>query len=449
MSLAGVEMVFFLPVLLLLYWIGPRRIGWQNPLLLLASILFFASWTPRLLPVLAISILVDWILGRALDAAPEDANPTPRRRLLFGTSLAFNLCLLGFFKYAGFFATSLNDLITAMGLPPSLPVLRLVLPIGISYWTLSKLAYVADVYWGRLRACRSLLTFALHASFFPQLIAGPIVRGQELLPQWSRPRHLTPSLVAGGASAFLLGFALKAWAADWLGMAIATPIFSEPLIYSRGARWIGLLAYAGQIFGDFAGYSFLAIGVGRFFGVELPLNFRYPFLSRSLPELWTRWHITLNRWLFDYIYGPLTTGESFFRGRFQLGFLVVFLASGLWHGAQWTFVLWGLLHGLGLVTHFRWDAFYKSLCRRDRKWVAIRRGAPYAISAWAITQLFFVLTLIPFRTPTLAAAGEYFRLLFVRGGHVGLPIGDLESLANFLAIGAFLVGYHVLELGAL
>jgi D-alanyl-lipoteichoic acid acyltransferase DltB (MBOAT superfamily) len=446
MSLAGVEMVFFLPVLLLLYWAGPRRVGWQNTVLLLASWLFFASWSPRLLPILWISTAVDFLLGRALDAPEGTELRTRRRSLLFGASLAFNLGVLGFFKYAGFFAESLNDLLGLVGLAPSLPVLRLALPIGVSYWTLSKIAYMADVYWGRERACRSLLTFAVFVSFFPQLIAGPIVRGRELLPQWSAPRRLTPDLVAGGASAFLLGFALKAWAADWLGANLATPIFAQPELYSVPARWIGLLAYAGQIFGDFAGYSFLAIGAGRFLGVELPLNFRHPFLSRSLPELWTRWHITLNRWLFDYLYGPLTTGESFFRGRFELGFVVVFLASGLWHGAEWTFVLWGALHGLGLVVHFRWDVFYKSLCRKDRKWVKVRRSLPYMLAAWALTQIFFVLSLVPFRAPGIGATVEFAAGLFGRSGPAGLPLHDLESVANLLAITTFLVAYDVLDL---
>src|SRR5262249_25643509 len=146
---------------------------------------------------------------------------------------------------------------------------------------------------------------------------------------------------------------------------------------------------------------------------ELPQNFNYPFLSRHLLELWRRWHITLNTWLFDYIYGPMTTGDGFMRGRLELGFVIVFLASGLWHGARWTFLSWGLLHGLGLVAQYRWDLFYKGLCRKDRKWVARRKSAGYSLSAWALTQLFFVLTLVPFRAPTVPTAGAFARALVV------------------------------------
>lgn len=390
MSLAEVEFAFFFPAVFLVYWLLPRRATWQNAVLLAASYLFYASWNPRLLPLLALSTAVDYWVARYLgrELRPGDAAAKPGhehgRSAALGLSLACNLGVLGYFKYAGFFAESLNALLTAIGLPGSLPVLRLALPIGISFYTVQKIGYVLDVYYGRLEPCRSGLSFATFVAFFPQLLAGPITRGGPMLPQFSAPRRLTPEAVSSGAATFLIGLVLKAYVADLLARELVDPVFAAPGEYARGAHWAALLGYAAQVFGDFAGYSLMAIGVGRLLGFELPRNFNYPFLSTSLPEFWQRWHITLNTWLFDYLYGPLVTSRSFLRGRLDLCFLLVFGVSGLWHGATWSFVLWGVWHGLGLAAHRRWDEFYRGLCRKDRAYVALRRSTGYAAGAWLL-----------------------------------------------------------------
>jgi alginate O-acetyltransferase complex protein AlgI len=274
------------------------------------------------------------------------------------------------------------------------------------------------------------------------------VRGGELLPQYEAPRRLEAERVARGAAIFLLGFIKKAYFADYLGQYLVDPIFAAPARYSVAAHWMAMLAYAAQVFLDFSGYSEMAIGTGRLFGIELPVNFNYPFLSRSLVEMWRRWHITLNTFLFDYIYGPLTTGEGWMRGRLDLGFVVVFLISGIWHGANWTFVAWGLLHGVALVAHRRWDVFYRGLCRKDRAWVARRKSTGYAAAGWALTQLYFVLTIIPFRAPSLTAAGEFARGLWRSPGRLFYPDGltlALRPLHLLLCVG-FMIGYHLLEL---
>lgn len=168
------------------------------------------------------------------------------------------------------------------------------------------------------------------------------------------------------------------------------PVFAAPSGYATGVRWTSLFGYAAQLFSDFAGYSLMALGTGKLFGLTLPDNFHHPFLSKSLAELWRRWHISLNTWLFDYLFVPLTTGRSWFRGRTGAGFLVVFLVSGLWHGATWTFVLWGLAHGVALAGHHAYDQWYKGRCRKDRRWVTARKSRPYALASWFVTQLFFV-----------------------------------------------------------
>jgi D-alanyl-lipoteichoic acid acyltransferase DltB (MBOAT superfamily) len=238
-----------------------------------------------------------------------------------------------------------------------------------------------------------------------------------------------------------MGYVLKGWAADSIGNDVVNPIFERSAEFGMIAHWVGVGGYALQVFGDFAGYSLMAIGVGRLFGIELPVNFNFPFLSRSLPELWRRWHITLNRWLFDYIFTPLTTSHGWFRGRFDAALMVTFLASGLWHGANWTFVLWGALHGLGMVLHRRWDEAYRGLCRANRAWVQRRRSWWYTTCAWLMTIGFFVLTLVPFRSPDISTAAAYAERMFA-GSVGGLPpMGGNVMLAMLV-----FVGYHVAEL---
>ena len=445
MSLAEVEFIYFFAGVFALYWVLPRRASLQNALLLLAGYVFYYSWNPQLLWVILVATAVDYGVVRQL-AAHDDLK---RRRAALWVSIVYNLGQLCWFKYVGFFAASLNDLLSGLGVAPSLPVLHLALPIGLSYYTLQKLAYVIDVYYERAEPCDSPLRFATFVAFFPQLIAGPIVRGHQLLPQLAVARRLDPDMLRKAASAFLLGFILKAYVGDWMGQKLATPVFSAPETYSVLGHWMGLLGYAGQVFGDFGGYSFMAIGVGRAFGIELPLNFNYPFLSKNLMELWRRWHITLNTWLFDYHYGPLTTSRGWFRGRMDVGFIIVFFLSGLWHGATWGFIVWGVLHGIGLAVARRWDVYYRGLCRGDRVWVARRKTKRYAVAALIITQLFFIVTLVPFRAPTLAAGVDFFAGLFTSAG-TALPAtgGALDALNLLLCFG-FLVGYHLLELAPL
>ena len=452
MSLTEVEFCYFLPLAFLAYWMLPRRTVWQNSFLLLASYLFYASWNPRLLLLLLAATAVDYAVTTYLDRhpAPEggatgEAQRALRRRLALTISMAFNLGALGYFKFAGFFAESFNQLMTALGLPAALPILSLVLPLGISFYTLQKLGYVIDVYYGRIAACRSPLTFATFVAFFPQITAGPISRGAQLLPQLAAPRQLDPSLIAAGAGTFFLGFILKALAADSLQI-LVDPVFSQPGEFGSGAHWVALIAYATQVFCDFAGYSLIAIGCARVFGIELPVNFNYPFLATSLTDFWRRWHITLNTWLFDYIYGPITTGAGRLRGQFAAGLIIVFLVSGLWHGAKWTFITWGLLHGIGMVVHYQWGEYYRSLCRRDRSYVKLRQRPAYKAAAWVLTQGFFLMALIPFRAPSLEDAARFAGSLVGHAGNGFPALGGLRVQLNLLAIALFLVIYHLAEL---
>lgn len=444
MSFLEVDFFFFLPVVLILYWILPPRRVAQNLFLVAVSLLFYLSWNWRLLWVLVIGACLDFLVLRYFAAtAKVGQSAGARRRGALTVSLVYGLGTLAFFKYEGFFARSFNALAHTVGLGGSLPVLQLLLPLGISFFTLQRVGYLLDVYWDRAPPPRSFLDYFLFVCFFPQLAAGPISRGSELLVQLEHPRRLSAAALADGVGAFVLGYALKGWAADTIGQAWVDPVFAASEGFDRTGHALALVGYCLQVFGDFAGYSLLAIGIARLFGITLPVNFNYPFLSKSLAELWRRWHITLNRWLFDYIFTPLGTSRGWFRGRFDIAMLITFLASGLWHGASWTFVAWGLLQGFGMVVNRNWDESYRKLCRRDRKYVRIRQSVGYKLGAWGLTMSFFVFSLIPFRAGDMPRAVAFARGLFFA------PVGGHPPVANALVASAFIVGYHLLELPTL
>jgi D-alanyl-lipoteichoic acid acyltransferase DltB (MBOAT superfamily) len=442
MSFTEVEFFFFLPVVLLVHWMLPRSRRFQNVFLLAVSLLFYAAWNYRFLALVVTGAVVDFIAIQQMEGDPDrDGRLNARRRVALTVSLVFSLGALGFFKYESFFAQSLNTVFERLGARGQLPVLHLLLPLGISFFTLQRIGYVLDVYWGRIKPTKSVLDFLLFSCFFPQLAAGPISRGSELMVQLERPRRLTAEMLADGSVAFLLGFTMKAWAADVIGLSWVDPVFAASARFGRTAHIAAALGYPLQVFGDFAGYSLMAIGVARLFAITLPVNFNYPFLSKSLPELWRRWHISLNRWLFDYIFTPMTTSRGWFRGRLDVAMLVTFLASGLWHGAHWTFVTWGALHGIGMIVQRNWDERYRKLCRTNRQYVRLRQTKIYAILGWTITISFFIFSLIPFRASSLVASGSFVReLLFVPG------VESVGFSPEHLLCVLFIVGYHLLEL---
>ncbi len=438
MSFTNIEFLFFLPVVFCLYWLGPSQRVYQNGVLLAGSYLFYGSWHWQLLALIIAGTWLDYYVSRKF---VDDSVDEPHRKRLLIISLVFSLGCLGFFKYAGFFATAANDALQSIGIENGLPVLKLLLPLGISYWTLQRVGYVLDTYWRRLKPADSLLDFSLFVCFFGQVAAGPISRGSELLPQLQKARRLTPDWITTGCFAFLLGYTLKAFVAEILGESVVSRAFASPELYSPVFLWVGALGFAGQVFADFAGYSLMAIGTARVFAIELPQNFNAPFLSKSLPELWRRWHITLNRWLFEYIFTPLTTSKGWFRSRMDLGLLIVFTTSGLWHGAAWTFVCWGVMHAMGMIVQRNWDVIYRSWCRSNRKFVTLRKSVPYAFASWLLTMLFFVLTLVPFRAPDIQVAFTYFSGLFQRNGSGTLDISPLVVLSF-----VFIVVMHLLEM---
>jgi alginate O-acetyltransferase complex protein AlgI len=335
--------IFFLIVATLFYSV-PFRIG--KFLLLGASYIFYMWWDPRFIVLILTSTVADYFLGILLETASGR-----RKKLLLVVSLVVNLGILGFFKYYDFFAGSLAALLR---IPQSSVVLQIILPVGISFYTFASLSYTFDVYWGKMKAERNFINYALFIAFFPHLIAGPIIRGRQFIsqiPGWRRPAAI---VVQSGIILVLSGLIKKMVFADRFA-AVADSYFNDPTAHPGWlAAWSGCLAFIMQVFFDFSGYTDIARGCAKLLGFEFPLNFARPFLARNPPDVWQRWHITLSTWVRDYVFMPFSRGR---KGRLVLyrNMFVIMVLVGLWHGANWTFVAWGAYHGLLLIGYRLFD----------------------------------------------------------------------------------------------
>lgn len=340
----SIDFAIFLPVVFLFYWAVPRdRLRMQNLLIVVASYVFYGWWDARFLGLLALSTVMDFLIGRRMGTSTN----TRERRLLLLISVLLNLGILIYFKYANFFLASFVDAFSFLGTPLNIRRLSVILPVGISFYTFQTLSYTIDVYRGHLPPTRDPIAFAAFVSFFPQLVAGPIERAAHLLPQMLRPRSFDRDLATDGLRQMLWGLFKKVVIADNLAP-IADGIFASSDHQPGSMLLLGVLCFAFQIYGDFSGYSDIAIGSARLFGFDLMRNFNFPYFSRSIAEFWRRWHISLSTWLRDYLYMPLGGGQGGARKRAR-NLLITFLVSGLWHGANWTFVVWGLLNALYML----------------------------------------------------------------------------------------------------
>src|SRR5687768_8481765 len=308
--------------------------------LLLASYIFYAAWNPPFIVLLWISTLIDYVAGLKLG----DENNSAKRKWLLAASLAGNLGLLGYFKYGGFVLENFVALMSAIGIDfhPAEP--NIILPVGISFYTFQTLSYTLDMYRKTSKPEKSLLDFSLFVTFLPQLVAGPIVRPDELIPQFKEPHVANRQQLLNGLFLLSLGLFMKSVLADTLLASSADSVFGAPMPVMALDAWLGVLAFSGQIFFDFAGYSTCAIGIGYCFGFTLTENFKYPYAAIGFSDFWRRWHITLSTWLRDYLYIPLG-GNRKGEVRTYINLMITMLLGGLWHGASWTFVVWGALHG--------------------------------------------------------------------------------------------------------
>lgn len=320
----------------------------QNAMLLLASYVFYGWWDWRFLSLIAASTVIDFFCGRAMARASQPA----RRKLLLLVSLTANLGLLGFFKYFDFFSESAADLARALEFQVDPVVLGVILPVGISFYTFQTLSYTIDIYRGTLEPEERFSVFALFVAFFPQLVAGPIERASHLLPQLREERQVTWDDITAGAWLCAWGFYLKSFMADNLAP-LADYAFNNASHLNLLEGLVGVYAFAFQIFGDFAGYSMIAIGISRLMGIDLITNFLYPYWVTNPQDFWRHWHISLSRWLRDYLYISLGGNRgSTYKAYRNLG--LTMLLGGLWHGAEWTFVLWGVYQGTILIVHRLW-----------------------------------------------------------------------------------------------
>ena len=397
----------FLPATLALYFVTARWVGSRAALAILvaASLFFYGWWNPKYLALLGFSMVANFFLGNGI----REAEPA-RKKWLLTAGIAGNLALLGWFKYAGFLAESIN---AAAGL--GLPVPSIVLPLAISFFTFQQIAYLADTYYGFV-AEKSFLRYSLFVCFFPQLIAGPIVHHTEMLPQFAEPGRFKPSWdsLAVGSAIFSIGLFKKVVLADTVAL-WADPVFDAAAGGAQPgflAAWGGALAYTLQLYFDFSGYSDMAVGLARLFNIHLPINFFSPYKARNISDFWRRWHITLSRFLRDYLYIPLG-GNRRGRNRRYLNLMVTMLLGGLWHGAGWTFVVWGALHGAYLGIALAWPSIRAGL-RLPR---LPERLA--GLVAWGLTFLAVVVGWVFFRAESFDAAG---RILAGMTGLAGRPL---------------------------
>ena len=391
--------VFFLCVYLLCHYLRGRPRPWKW-CLLAASYIFYGYWDWRFLGLIAVSSVANHLAALGMGGGPA------RRRAIVVSTVVFNLGMLGFFKYYGFFVGSLNALLWKIGLPCPLPLLDIILPVGISFFTFQAMSYVLDVYRGELPPAATLLDFAVYLAFFPQLVAGPIVRASIFLPQLA-DREPPARLDVGRAGVLILsGLFKKIVIANYLAEKLVDPVFAHPGQFGAADILTGVYGYAVQIYCDFSAYSDIAIGLALLMGFHFPINFNAPYFGTSIQDFWRRWHISLSTWLRDYLYIPLG-GSRFSSARTYRNLFLTFLLGGLWHGAAWTFIAWGALHGAYLMVE---RIFRNAWARRGNPTPPLPRPLINGLKRLAVFHL-VCLSWVFFRSETFHDAATMLRQL--------------------------------------
>jgi alginate O-acetyltransferase complex protein AlgI len=396
----SIDFAIFLPIVFILYWfILNKNIRIQNLLIVVSSYLFYGWWDWRFLILIAFSSVVDYILGILL----KKENDPFRRKLLLLLSIIVNLGLLFFFKYYNFFSESFSQAFSFLGGSVSIRSLNIILPVGISFYTFQTMSYTIDIYRMKLEPTKDILSFFAFVSFFPQLVAGPIERASDLLPQFSKKRLFEYSNATSGLKQILWGAFKKIVIADNCALYV-NMIFDNYAKYNGSALIIGAFLFSFQIYGDFSGYSDIAIGVSKLFGFELKRNFSLPYFSRDIAEFWRRWHISLSSWFRDYVYFPLGGSK---RGKLVnvRNIFIVFIVSGFWHGANWTFIVWGLVNALLFL-----PLLLNKKNRINLEVVAKGKIFPSLQEFMSIICTFFLTTLtwVFFRSENLKQSLDYF-----------------------------------------
>lgn len=414
------EYAIFLPIIFIIYWfILNKNLKLQNLFLLISSYFFYSCWDWKFLFLLAFSTILDYISGLKI----YNSNTQIKKKIWLIISVSINLGFLGFFKYYNFFIESFADLIQKLGFTAHYSTLNIILPVGISFYTFHGLSYVFDIYNKKIKPSHNWIEYALFVSFFPLLVAGPIERATHLLPQIEKPRKFNYELAVSGLKQILWGLFKKIVIADNCAKAVNL-IFNSYESQSGGTLLLGAILFSFQIYGDFSGYSDIALGSGKLLGIKLIKNFNYPYFSRSIAEFWRRWHISLSSWFKDYLYIPLGGSKGGTIKRIRNTF-IIFLVSGFWHGANWTFILWGGLNALFILP----SIIFKTN-RNNMDIVAKGKILPNFKEFFQIVYTFLLASFawIFFRSESLSQAFSYINKMF---NSIHLPDLSIFNLSLF------------------
>lgn len=408
----SLEFFLFLPVVFVLYWfVLNKSLKWQNALVLAASYFFYGWWSWAFMALLMASTLLDYLYGFGVAAVDRK-----KAKLFLWLSVVNNLGILGVFKYYNFFALEVQQGLDLLGLQTNPYLLKVALPIGISFYTFHGMSYVFDIYRGQQKPVRNFIDYAVFVSFFPLLVAGPIERANHLLPQVQKARTFRYQQALEGCRLILWGLFKKVVIADSIAQVI-DPIFAHYTDHSGLTLLLAAIGFSIQIYGDFSGYSDIALGTAKLFGFELLSNFRFPYLSRDVAEFWRRWHISLSSWFKDYLYIPLGGSRA---GKFKAvrNTFIIFLVSGFWHGASWNFIVWGFIHACGFLPLLLLNRNRKHLS----KVVAQEQLLPSLKAFFQMLGTFTFVTFawVFFRADTLTDATQYLQHIFVQGPQNGL-----------------------------
>ena len=425
----SIEFLLFLPTVFILYWfVVNKSLKTQNSLILLSSYFFYGWWDYRFLSLIFLSTIVDYFVG--LHILKQDSGK--KQKLLLWCSVLFNITVLGVFKYYNFFVDSWVDLFSSVGYEiNSIWTLNIILPVGISFYTFQTMSYTIDIYKRKLEPTKDFISFASFVSFFPQLVAGPIERASNLLPQILKKREFKYEQAVQGFRLIIWGMFKKVVIADSLAPTVDT-IFSNYQDFGGGMLWLGAIYFAFQIYCDFSGYSDIAIGTAKLFGFEIMSNFKFPYFSRNIGEFWRRWHISLTSWFRDYLYIPLGGSQE---GKWKSirNIFIIFLVSGFWHGANWTFIVWGLFHSILFLPSFilNNNRKYKSSVVGENSLLPTLKEFIQVVATFLLVTIGWVF----FRSETIIDSFKFLSLM----------ISDLSLDTSFDSIFLYLMFFIITE----
>jgi D-alanyl-lipoteichoic acid acyltransferase DltB (MBOAT superfamily) len=428
----SLSFLLFLPFVFTLYWwVDKKSLPLQNFLLLVASYFFYACWDWRFLFLLLFSTALDYFTGIKMAEAKNQGD----KKAWFWLSVIVNLGFLGVFKYYNFFADSFAEALSIIGIHSNFWTLKVILPVGISFYTFHGLSYVIDIYKGRIQPERNIITYSLFVGYFPLLVAGPIERATHLLPQIKKKRFFDYSKAVDGVHQILWGLFKKVVIADNCAL-YANDIFDHYESMNSLSLFLGAIYFSFQIYGDFSGYSDIALGTSKLFGIDLLRNFNYPYFSRDIAEFWRRWHISLSSWFRDYLYIPLGGSQGGMLVKIRNTF-IIFLVSGFWHGANWTFIVWGGLHALFFLPLL--------LTQKNRNHIAtVAKGKAFPsfkeLASMVVTFLLTAFAWVFFRAKSVSEAFYYLKNMFRFNFEGGIQFLDFERYSiEFLLVLFFFI----------